>query len=177
MKSRIREIDSLNHCIALKSLWLVHRQYCCRGACQISEQSYNSKHIFRNFETLRDLTIRRNLGYWNVAHAFVVVLDHTSWFSFSACCWSEDCSEIPRDLPGAMLPISVCFWMTGLTTVCVTGTQQVQHWFFVVCPRVLERHYHAPITLNLYQACVKVPNGKECIIQWEERHINCEDGS
>ena len=157
MKSRIREIDSLNHCIALKSLWLAHRQYCCRGACAISEQLYNSKHIFRNFETLWDLTIRRNLGFWNGAqHAFRVVLDRTPGFSFSASCWSEDCFEIPGDLPGAMLPISVCLWMTGLTAVCVTGTQQVQHWFLVVCPRVCERHYHASITLKLDQACVKV---------------------
>ena len=37
---------------------------CCRGACQISERSDNSKYKSRGFETLRDLTIGRLIGYW-----------------------------------------------------------------------------------------------------------------
>ena len=37
------------------------------AACQISEWSDNFKYKSRGFETLRDLTIRRLIGYWNRA--------------------------------------------------------------------------------------------------------------
>ena len=50
-------------------IWLAHRQHCCRSACQISEQSDNSKYKSRGFETLRDLTERRLFGYWDGAPA------------------------------------------------------------------------------------------------------------
>ena len=46
-------------------IWQAHRQHCCRSACQISERSDNSKYKSRGFETLRDLTIRRLIEYWN----------------------------------------------------------------------------------------------------------------
>ena len=48
-------------------IWQAPRQQCCRGACQISERSDNSKYKSRGFETLRGLTIRRLIGYWNGA--------------------------------------------------------------------------------------------------------------
>ena len=48
-------------------IWQAHRQHCCRRACQISEQSDNSKYKSRGFETLRDLTERRLFGYWDGA--------------------------------------------------------------------------------------------------------------
>ena len=43
--------------------------YCkiCRYACQILERSDNSKYKSRGFETSRDLTIRRLIGYWHRA--------------------------------------------------------------------------------------------------------------
>ena len=44
-----------------------HGQQCYRGACQISERSDDSKHKSRGFETSRDLSIRRLIGYWNRA--------------------------------------------------------------------------------------------------------------
>ena len=48
-------------------IWQAHRQPCCRSACQISERSDNSKYKSRGFETLRDLTERRLIGYWDGA--------------------------------------------------------------------------------------------------------------
>ena len=48
-------------------IWQALRQPCYRGACQISEQSDNSKYKSRGFEALRDLTVRHLIGYWNVA--------------------------------------------------------------------------------------------------------------
>ena len=52
-------------------IWQAHR--CCRGACQISERSDNSKYKSRGFGTLRDLMVRRLTGYWNRAQVFPVV--------------------------------------------------------------------------------------------------------
>ena len=39
-------------------IWQAHRQQCCRGACQISERSDNSKYKSRGIDS-RDLMIRR----------------------------------------------------------------------------------------------------------------------
>ena len=60
MKTRSREVDRLNSHIALK----FDRQ-CCRGVRQISEWLHNSIYESHGFETLRDLTIRRLIRYWN----------------------------------------------------------------------------------------------------------------
>ena len=48
-------------------IWQAHRQQCCRSACQISERLDNSRYKSRGFETLRDLTKRRLIGYWDGA--------------------------------------------------------------------------------------------------------------
>ena len=40
-------------------------QLCCLDANQLSERSDNTEHNFRDFETVRDLTIRRLIEYWN----------------------------------------------------------------------------------------------------------------
>ena len=40
-------------------------RHCCRGAWHMPERSDNSKYKSRGFETLRDLTIRHLIGYWN----------------------------------------------------------------------------------------------------------------
>ena len=50
-------------------IWQARRQHCCRDACQISERSHNSKYKYRGFETLRDRTVRRLIGYWNGAQS------------------------------------------------------------------------------------------------------------
>ena len=50
-------------------IWQAHGQHCCRGVCQISDQSDNSIYKSRGFETLRDHSIRRLIGYWNRAQA------------------------------------------------------------------------------------------------------------
>ena len=39
------------------------------AACQISKKWYYSIYQFRDFETSQDLTIRRIVGYWNVAQS------------------------------------------------------------------------------------------------------------
>ena len=61
-------------------IWHEPRQQCCRGACQISERSDNFEYKSRGFETLRDLTIRRLIGYWNGADTFGV----NEWLSLRA---------------------------------------------------------------------------------------------
>ena len=48
-------------------IWQAHRQQCCRCACQISKRYDNLKCQSRDFETSRDLTIRRLFGYWDGA--------------------------------------------------------------------------------------------------------------
>ena len=48
-------------------IWQTNQQHCCRGACQISERSHDCKYKSCSFETLRDLTIKRLIGYWNRA--------------------------------------------------------------------------------------------------------------
>ena len=45
-------------------IWQASRQQGCRGACQISERSHSSKYKSSDFKTLRDLIIRRLIGYW-----------------------------------------------------------------------------------------------------------------
>ena len=57
--------DRMLKCLYRFEIWQAPRQQCCRGACQIAERSDNSKYKSRGFETLRDLTIRRRIGYWN----------------------------------------------------------------------------------------------------------------
>ena len=48
-------------------IWQALRQHCCRRACQISQRYDNLNCRSRGFETSRDLTIRRLIGYWNGA--------------------------------------------------------------------------------------------------------------
>ena len=40
-------------------IWLAHRQRCCRDACQISERYYHYNMQSRDFDTSRDLVVRR----------------------------------------------------------------------------------------------------------------------
>ena len=56
-------------------IWQAPRQHCCRGACHISEQCDNSNYQSRGFETSRDFTIRRLIGYWNGALIFKWVVE------------------------------------------------------------------------------------------------------
>ena len=48
-------------------IWHAPRQQCCRGVCRISKWCDNSNYQSRGFESSRDLTIRRLIGYWNWA--------------------------------------------------------------------------------------------------------------
>ena len=51
-------------------IWQAPRQQGCRSACQISKRCDNLNYQSRGFETSRDLTIRRLIGYWNGALIF-----------------------------------------------------------------------------------------------------------
>ena len=67
-------------------IWQAHRQQCCRSACRISERSDNSKYKSRSFETLRDLTERRLIRYWDGAQESVptsynITGKRVSWYS------------------------------------------------------------------------------------------------
>ena len=46
-------------------IWQAHQQLCCWGACRISERSRYFEYKSRGFESLRDLTTRHHIGYWN----------------------------------------------------------------------------------------------------------------
>ena len=48
-------------------IWQAPQQQGCRSACQISKRCDNLNYQSRGFETSRDLTIRRLIGYWNGA--------------------------------------------------------------------------------------------------------------
>ena len=50
-------------------IWQAPRQQGCRSACQNSKRCDNLDNQCRGFETSRDLTIRRLIGYWNGALA------------------------------------------------------------------------------------------------------------
>ena len=50
-------------------IWPTHRQH-----CQISERSHNSKYKSCGFETLRDLTMRRLIRYWNSALVVISII-------------------------------------------------------------------------------------------------------
>ena len=55
-------------------IWQTPRQHCCRCACQIAKRYDHPGTLSRAFETLRDLTIRRLIGYWNGTHAVITSL-------------------------------------------------------------------------------------------------------
>ena len=54
-------------------IWQAPRQHRCRGAFQISKRYQHFKTRSSTFDTLRYLTIRRLIGYWNGAQ----MLPHT----------------------------------------------------------------------------------------------------
>ena len=53
-------------------IWQAHRQHSGRCACQISKQSCISNYKYHGSETLRGLSIRRVIVYWNRALAVSV---------------------------------------------------------------------------------------------------------
>ena len=60
--------DQVLKCTYHFKIWQAHQQHCCRGTCQISVQ-YQTIVIYKfwGFETLRDLIVRRLIGYWNMS--------------------------------------------------------------------------------------------------------------
>ena len=46
-------------------IWQAHRQQCCRCVCRIWKRCNDFNYHSRGFDTSRDLTIRRLIGYWN----------------------------------------------------------------------------------------------------------------
>ena len=90
-------------------IWLAHRQHCCRSACQVSERSDNSKYKSRGFETLRDLTERRLLGYWDGALLvciWVCATRHTLIFTHTNRRYHMRCGPDPMAWLGHMQSIS-----------------------------------------------------------------------
>ena len=63
-KPRDLNLELSNHSV----IWQVHRQQCCRGACQISKRCHDLNYQSCGFEISHDLTIRRLIRYWNGAH-------------------------------------------------------------------------------------------------------------
>ena len=68
---RFREISKPRDlCLELSDhskIWQAPWQHCCREARQISKWCNHSIYQSRSFETQRDLTIKRLIGYWNGA--------------------------------------------------------------------------------------------------------------
>ena len=65
-------------------IWQAPRQHCCRGACQISKRCDDLHCQSRGFETSRDLTIRRLIGYWNGALSHIDDMPSWSWRTYPA---------------------------------------------------------------------------------------------
>ena len=76
----------------IASLWNLTgaRQHCCRCACQMSEWWDYSTHKPRGLETLRDVTIKRLIGYWNGAQVTRLYLSKQTMTSNASLChqWS-----------------------------------------------------------------------------------------
>ena len=69
-------------------IWQTPRQHCCRCVCQISKRYEHFNPRPSAFETLRDLTIRRLIWYWNGPRE-----DFISWhqiFSWVAMTGGDD---------------------------------------------------------------------------------------
>ena len=64
---RSRKVSKARDRVLEWSYWQTLRQQCCKGACQISQWSYNAKYKSSGFESLWDLIIRRLIRYWNRA--------------------------------------------------------------------------------------------------------------
>ena len=63
-KTSYRQISWSLEAARLGVMIIAPRQRCCRGACQISERLEKSKPESRDFETSRDLAVRRLTAQW-----------------------------------------------------------------------------------------------------------------
>ena len=66
-------------------IWQAPRQQGSRSACQISKRCDNLNYQSRGFETSRDLTIRRLIGYWNGA----LITTWQMYWSRSSAMWNR----------------------------------------------------------------------------------------
>ena len=76
-------------------IWQAHRQYSCRGGCQISKQYEYFNPRSRAFETLRDFPIRLLVGYWNrarVTGCAPYINRFASWLLVAVVCALYICS-------------------------------------------------------------------------------------
>ena len=64
-------------------MWQALRLYCCRDDCKISQLCDNSNYQSHVFDTSRDLTTMRLIGYWNGAQ-------------FVGCHWKSKLIEAER---------------------------------------------------------------------------------
>ena len=134
-------------------IWQARRQHCCQCACQISERLESSKYKSRGFETSRDLTIRRLIGYWNGArvdgrqscqhyqhieakatlspfdrrHFQMDCLNENVWISLTI-----SLTFIPKVRPGDK-PLSESMMVSLLPYICVTRPQWVKWYKKKVC--------------------------------------------
>ena len=92
-------------------IWQAPRQHCCRCAYQISERCDNLNYQSRGFETSRDLTVRRLIGYWNGALPPAQV-----W-------WTGTGDYVPEILLDIIsCPCLLCLYMAHKSSYEVTGT-------------------------------------------------------
>ena len=88
-------------------IWREPRQRCCRCVCKISKWCDNLNHQSHDFETLRDLTIRRFIRSWNGAQAV-------------RCYNSERHLKVDPDLiwnNGFFIVLSSCVWYLLISQV------------------------------------------------------------
>ena len=62
-------------------IWQTPEQHCCRHVCQISQRYDNLNCRSHGFETSRDLTMRRLIGYWNGALEKTTFRNSAQWYT------------------------------------------------------------------------------------------------
>ena len=92
-------------------IWQALRQRCCRCACQISKRYDNLKYQSRGFETSRDLTKRRLLGYWDGAQDICRHKSNINWVKSTAK-WTE-IAHISQTIIAAMYWFSLVSAISG----------------------------------------------------------------
>ena len=117
-------------------IWQAPRQQCCRCACQISKRCDNLNYQSRSFETSRDPTIRRHIGYWSGALVYAGRMTSTNGSMIPGIAHSNPFSPAYCDTtPGNNLNITSQYRSFNLcddanTTVLGTAHETIskQHW-------------------------------------------------
>ena len=98
-------------------IWQGPRQQCCRGAGQISRQYKHLNTRFRAFETLRNLTTRCLIWYWNRAQNSIWYILHISYHGRWCPRWHQLLCMVLTNLYGNIPVLATEGWSCPLSWV------------------------------------------------------------